>query len=377
MNRAMSASIGLAMIVVGACGGESSVAPADQPEPSVASFDLPTFPPDSDEVCEPLSLLGPTSAVASATAVELAPDRFVSRADNVYVVLKVEGAKVLSRHEGRYGTPAGDDVDLSLTTVLVGPFANAGAEAEAVEELLDDPAPVLVVSYAEIATRQVRPRLLGAGHLGADGRIELLGPCGRRVQPSLDRAAEAFGTIANADWITRVADRESDEAVATQADFLGLGPADATKAFLDTPPADRDLTLTFVPKELRRGYLLVAFVLNMEASVRGGIGFATSAGRSSIVDTSQDAAAVNVMLLAPDVGTVEVVFFDPNLQRTSLGVFDAGLFDPSQGTVVTVTQAEDGSLSASVVVMADGELEERIGMTRDQLEAYREQLYNW
>lgn len=374
-NRAASISIGLATLLVAACGGGATVQPSNQPAAG-ATFDLPPLPADVADNCSPIDVLAPISAVVSATAVKLAPEAFVSRAKSSYVVLQVEGTEVLSTHEGRYGTPEGDDVDLSLKTVLVGPFARAGAESETVKELLDTPDPVILVVHTEVSTRQVRPVLRGVGRMGADGHIDLLGACGQLIQPSLDKTAEAFGTVANADWLTRVADTESDEAVATVNEFMDIAPVDASKTFLETPPADRDLTLANVPRELRRSYQLVPIVIDVKGDIRGGIGFATNAGHSSIIDTSQSATGISVMLLAPDVPTVEVVFFDPNMKQTFLGVVDARLFDPSLGTAATVTQAGDGSLSANVTVMAAGELEERTGMTRDQLEAYREQLYN-
>ena len=233
-------AVGLVAALLAACG---SVPSASDESATSAPLVLPPLPSDATDNCAPIDVLGSVSAIVSASNVVVAELQFVSRAKRDYLVLNLEDPKALSTRESRQGTPVGDDVDLSLRTVLVGPFARQGADVETLEALLAADDPVLVVAFTEIATKQVRPILRAAGRIVAGGRIELLGPCGQLLQPSLDASAASFATTATADWLVRVADPESAEAVAAVEAFMGVGADDEVATFLSTSPPDRDLTL--------------------------------------------------------------------------------------------------------------------------------------
>lgn len=192
------------------------------------AFALPTPPTESEYYCSTTDVLGRTVLVVNASKVVREDTPFVSRPGSKYLVLRVDNAATLSSRTPRQGIPTGDDVDVSLTSVLVGPIFRPGSEAATVDELLVDTNPVLILNVGEVGTKQVRPILVAAGHLEADGRIELLGRCGVAMQPSLDESAAQFGTNASAEWLTRVADPESDEAVAALSIFAGLVVEDST-----------------------------------------------------------------------------------------------------------------------------------------------------
>lgn len=359
-------------IVLVACG----VAPSTSGDTAAQQFELPTLPPDAEVYCSTVDVLNRSEVVLSVSDVVREDEPFISRAGTSFLVLRVKPGSTLARRRLPQGTPEGDDVDETMTSILVGPTFRPGTEEEALAQLIADPDAVVIVNLAEVATQQVRPRLVAAGHLDDDGRIELFGPCGRAMQPALDESAKQFDTNASAEWITRVADAESDEAVAALNIFAGLGQDDAVATFLDTPPADRDLTITYVPREVRRDYELAPYVLDVRAEAVGGIGIATSAGHSSIIDTAQGPETMNVLLVAPEVATVDIIYFDPSMKSTVLATVDAGLFDPTLGAIVTIGTSTDGQLTAEVTTMPAGDLEKRMGMTRDEIEAYRQQLYD-
>lgn len=363
----------LIALVLVSCGEAKSTGPSSN---SAGGFELPTLPPDAEDYCSTPDVLGRTMDVLQVSHVTREEEPFVALTGEKYLVLSVEPGETLSSRKPRQGTPEGDDVDVSMTSILVGPTFRPGSEEEAVGELLADPNAVVVVNVAEVGTRQVRPILTVAGHLEADGRIVLFGRCGRAMQAALDASAKQFGTNASAEWLTRVADPESAEAVAAFNIFAGLGVDNAVATFQNTPPPQRDLTLAYVPKEVRRDYELVPYVIDVSAELVGGIGLATAAGHSSIIDTAQGVETMNVLLMGPDVATVDVVYFDPQMKSITLATLDARLFDPTLGAVVSVSGTSEGKLTAAVTTMSAGELEKRMGMSRVDIEAYRQQLYD-
>lgn len=211
-------AIGLGALLAVACSGGPTESKDGAVE--VSSVLLP-LPPDVHDNCAPIDVLGSMSAVVTAAGVAIADSPFVSRSQSEYLVLDLEAPTTLSVRESRQGTPIGNDVDISVDSVLVGAFARQGADAETIEALLAVDHPVVVVTFTEIATKQVRPVVRAAGRIAPDGRIELVGPCGELLQPALDESAALFGTTTTADWLVRVADPESAEAVAVLDAFMG------------------------------------------------------------------------------------------------------------------------------------------------------------
>lgn len=197
--------------------------------------------------------------------------------------------------------------------------------------------------------------------------FKFLGPCGQEWNEPWRRVAQEYGALLTPDFLGTAL---QDEVI---GQTLLSSRLDPLAEWLATPPERRSLNLmptVAIPSTEMEHFIISA--LSLDAKAAGG-GLVELRSDQGILVTVMAGQAFDVLPVARHRASevIEVVLITGDGAERSerrCGAFDADLLDEQLGGLLTVSA--DCGFDARRLEL--GELEERSGMTRSQLEAARD-----
>jgi hypothetical protein len=343
--------------------------PTASTAPTKAPAVIPKLPPAiGHNWCEPSGSLAATH-LFSATGVKLLPDTasLPNAAEmQSFYRLQLDNSKMVARRPDQPST----EVMLPDDVMMIG-ASRPAFDDQVLAELLATDGPVLVMGNTMTDKNFIA---IAAATLGADGSFELLGDCGRRLDKLIKQAAAEMGVPADASFLAKAGSTETPEGQRVYDLVIGESRIEAP-VWQDQAPDQRSLFLSDIPLEFRSQFSLVGLYVQVDSGVpEGVIEMSTSQGQLNGFATSGQIDGPLGAMISPEVDVVDV-YFKPSSDggRTLVASVPARQFDPYLGSQMTVS-TDGKAVSAAVAPLAPGELEKRLGMTREQVEAYRKQL---
>ena len=217
LNATFALGIAATGLIAGCAGGAHSKLPDDSIVTTSATPTSEREPPTSEQ--EPPCDLGadlPTTDVVVLSTVSSA-GLYVSRNGITFHVLEVASPDNAVLTLGQHEPLVGDDVQTSLTRVLVS--QTSVLIDQSVADLLPEAQtpPLLFLHTGSIGNGQVRPLLIAAAERASDGSVRFLGECASSWQAALDTASAQFATRADLEFLAKVAKWSTAEAGAVVA----------------------------------------------------------------------------------------------------------------------------------------------------------------
>jgi hypothetical protein len=158
----------------------------------------------------------PTTDVVLSSAVSPA-GRYTSRNGITFAVLEVASPDNVVLLLGQHEPLVGDDVQRSLTHVLVS--QTSVLIDQSVGDSLPEAktTPLLFLHTGSIGNGQVRPLLIAAAERASDGSVRFVGECASSWQAALDTASGQFATRTDLAFLAKVAKWSTAEAEAVVA----------------------------------------------------------------------------------------------------------------------------------------------------------------
>lgn len=352
---------------------------ASNVENAVADISEPGSEPAHEFECD----LG--GAVSSATHVTRAPagaafgEDWIGEDGRRLQALDVPGAVVVAATGNEVNDdPALGDYEPDFERQALFSYSQF-VNADALEDL-EGGETLVLVSHVALISRQepgVYATLLVAE--SEDGAARLLGPCGNAWQPAFESAAADLDRTLDASFLIAVTNWESDEASLVNAYYGGATVPDLDR-WDSTPAESRDLSIAEIPMAVRPKYKLVGLLVDVDSSAPAGfLSLRSGQGVSVTLALGPAQGLLAVAVPRKDVA-MEIVFIEdlyatPDGQRV-LATVDSSRFDEFLGSRISIRGSTRDGLSADVQVLDAGELEVASGLTRSEIEAYRERLYS-
>jgi hypothetical protein len=262
------------------------------------------------------------------------------------------------------------DVIQDLHRVLV--TGSQFVDQRVLNEMLAMQKPILMIHYREVGSSQVRPELMLAA--SRTQGIDLLGECGEVWNRALEVGARSLGKEDDLSFLQAVADWSSPAATA-----VGEAMAAPALTWEATPPSQRSLNVRDVPRTHISDYYLAAVFVQQDGLVPPGmISFRSGSGVISTFLPSGISGVVPMLIPRKEESTT--VVFIPDQRSGSdeevikLGELSLSLFDESLGTLVRVSADGGGPVEVRASPLEPGELEQRMGLTRADIEKLRSEI---
>ncbi len=361
----------VSMCSLASCGSapqQSSSVDRTTPPTSLTATIPKLKPAIGENWCIPEESLAATHLFTATSVRLLAEPALVPNADELqsFYRMQLENSQMVAQRPDQPPTP----IELPDDVMVIGAVVS-GFDDQVLAELLAADGPVLVMGNV-MTDKNVIAR--AAATLADDGTFTLLGDCGRRLDKSIKQAAAEMGVPADASFLAKTGSTNTPEGERVYNVIHGDAETD-TPAWEDRAPDQRSLFLSDIPLEFRSQFSLVGLFVSVEAGVpEGVIDMSTTQGQLNGFATNGQIDGPLGAMISPQIETVDVYFTAASKgERTLVASVPAKNFDPVLGSQITV--GGDGtSVTATVEPLAPGDIEKRLGMSREQLEAYRKQL---
>jgi hypothetical protein len=364
----VGASAQVSVAVGEAQGSDASALPTESPAAQAPED-------DGTESHEGVCDLGAdfTSSHVAVTAKSVSPGGVMVARDLTASTIKVDYdlASVVSVKEFDLATAGNaDDVVTDLSEIFW--FKTPFIDNSVIDELTRSDNPTLFVHFAIVGGGQVRPRLTAAASAAPDGSITLLGKCGQEWQSKIEAGAKSMGRQNDLRFLAAVSTWESAEALAVFNASSGLS---AEEAWERTPPAQRSLDVRDVPRDRLNDYYLTGAFVETQPGLRDGlISLRTDQG---VIATFAPAEMNGVipMLIPRNVRSGSFYFVAEGSSAAAegelIGTVELVAFDETLGALISIAPTP---LTVSVAPLVPGELEKRMGVSREDIEAIRRSM---